>query len=65
MFAILMSNPDSHAVVDVDPIPEDESAVVFKTIFITFPAMVKGLLKGCRPIIRMDGCHLKSTADAC
>ena len=61
MFTILMSNLGSHVVVDVDPIPGDESVVVFKAIFITFPALVKGLLKGCRPIIGMNGCRLKFT----
>ena len=39
--------------------------MVFKAIFITFPAMVKGLLKGYRPIIGMDGCHLQSTVGGC
>ena len=65
MFTILVSDLGSHVVVDVDPIPGDESAVVFKAIFITFPELVKGLLKGCRPIIGMNGCHLKFTTGGC
>jgi len=40
-----MSNQGSHAIVDVDLTLGDESAVVFKAIFITFPAIVKGCSK--------------------
>ena len=65
VFALLISNSGSHPIVDVDPIPGDENAVVFKAIFITFQAMVKGLLKGCRPIIRIHGCHFMSTVGGC
>ena len=48
--------------VTVDPIPGDESSFVIKSIFLCFSPMMKGLLKGYKPIIRMDGYHLKGTA---
>ena len=47
-FAVMMTNQGSLAVVDMDHIAGDESAVVFNAIFITFPAMAKGVLKGYR-----------------
>jgi len=33
--------------------------VLFKRTFISFKATVEGFLKGCRPLIRVDGCFLK------
>ena len=31
----------------------------FKRIYICWGALKKGFLEGCRPIISLDGCHLK------
>ena len=31
----------------------------FKRFFVCFEAMRKGFVEGCRPFIRLDGCHLK------
>jgi len=61
----MTTNPKSVAIVSVDSIPDNESVVTFKFIFITFPSLVKGLFKGCRPIIGMNGYHLKSIAGGC
>ena len=39
---------------------EDENAQPkFKRIYITYNAQKVGFLGGCRPIIGLDGCHLK------
>ncbi|XP_060668073.1 uncharacterized protein LOC107412125 [Ziziphus jujuba] len=32
---------------------------VFQRFFLSFPAQKDGFLKGCRPFIGVDGCHLK------
>jgi hypothetical protein len=32
---------------------------VFKRFFICLDAMKKGFIRGCRPFVGMDGCHLK------
>ena len=31
----------------------------FKRVFICLEACTRGFVKGCRPVIRLDGCHLK------
>ncbi|XP_057248197.1 uncharacterized protein LOC130590184 [Beta vulgaris subsp. vulgaris] len=33
--------------------------LTFKRIYVSFDAMFKGFMKGCRPLIGIDGCHLK------
>ena len=33
--------------------------VLFKRIFISFKTTVDGILKGCKPLIGVDGCFLK------
>ena len=33
--------------------------VVFERLYICFDALKKGFIKGRRPIVGMDGCHLK------
>ena len=39
---------------------EDENAQPkFKRIYIRYNAQKAGFLRGCRPIIGLDGCHLK------
>ena len=58
-------NPRSLAIVGVDLVPGDDNVVVYKSICITFPSIVKDLLKGCRPIIGMGGCHPKSISGGC
>ena len=58
---VMNRNPRSMSIVAVDPIPGVDNAILFKFILISFPAKVNGLLKGCRSIIGMDGCHLKTT----
>ncbi|XP_043687579.1 uncharacterized protein LOC122638795 [Telopea speciosissima] len=42
---------DAYGVVRVNP--------QFKRMFICFDACIQGFLKGCRPFIGLDGCHLK------
>jgi len=38
----------------------EEGKSVFKRFYICWGALKKGFLEGCRPIIFLDGCHLKS-----
>ncbi|KAH9609361.1 hypothetical protein KSS87_015344 [Heliosperma pusillum] len=39
--------------------PTNDGAIYFKGMFVSFNAWIEGFLKGCRPIIGVDGCHLK------
>ncbi|XP_042483005.1 uncharacterized protein LOC122063347 [Macadamia integrifolia] len=32
---------------------------IFKRVFVSFKACVSGFVKGCKPLIGVDGCHLK------
>ncbi|XP_042497524.1 uncharacterized protein LOC122076265 [Macadamia integrifolia] len=34
-------------------------SLIFKRLFVCFDACKKGFLRGCRPFIGLDGCHLK------
>ncbi|XP_025703540.1 uncharacterized protein [Arachis hypogaea] len=51
------SNPGSTAIVDV--IPQLESPPMFDKIYISLYAYKRGFKAGCRPLIKLDGCHLK------
>lgn len=56
---ICETNPGSKAYcsyVETESIPRQ---LLFSTIFISFSAMIKGFLGGCRPLIGVDGTHLK------
>ena len=41
---------------DVVSIP---NKVLFQRFFVAFPTQRNTFLNGCRPFIRIDGCHLK------
>ncbi|XP_072066674.1 uncharacterized protein [Arachis hypogaea] len=51
------SNPGSTAIVDV--IPQPKSPPVFDKLYISLDACKRGFKAGCRPLIGLDGCHLK------
>ncbi|RYR72887.1 hypothetical protein Ahy_A02g007113 isoform B [Arachis hypogaea] len=51
------SNPASTDIVDV--IPQPESPPVFDKLYISLDACKRGFKVGCRPLIGLDGCHLK------
>ncbi|XP_016164339.1 uncharacterized protein LOC107606838 [Arachis ipaensis] len=51
------SNPGSTAIVDV--IPQPESPPMFDKLYISLDACKRGFKSGCRPLIGLDGCHLK------
>lgn len=56
---IVATNPESKAhysSVESESIPKE---LLFNNIFISFSAMWKGFLQGCRPLIGVDGTHLK------
>ncbi|KAL2931456.1 Protein FAR1-RELATED SEQUENCE 6 [Bienertia sinuspersici] len=42
-----------------------EMPLTFKRIFISFGAQYKGFAKGCRPLIGIDGYHLKGNFNGC
>ena len=53
------TNPESKAYsayVETESIPRQ---LLFSTVFISLAAMWKGFLAGCRPLIGVDGTHLK------
>src|SRR4051812_9485293 len=57
--ATLASNPGSTVGIKPSAI-KNENAGIFESIFITFGAIVKGLLNGYRKIISQVDCHLKT-----
>ena len=52
------TNPDSLVKLSFDR-QAITSAPSFKRLFLSFGAMKRGLLRGCRSFIGFDGCHLK------
>ncbi|XP_072060263.1 uncharacterized protein [Arachis hypogaea] len=58
LFEILRSNPGSRAKLCVTPIPQ--SSLVFDKLYICLEACKQGFKSGCRPLIHLDGCFLKT-----
>ncbi|XP_074297000.1 uncharacterized protein LOC141627670 [Silene latifolia] len=52
------TNPGSWALITWHS-PYTDRLTYFKGMFVSFSAWTKGFLRGCRPIIGVDGCHLK------
>ena len=52
------TNPGSIAIMQLER-PEVSVNPTFKRFFLSFDAMMKGFIRGCRPFIGVDGCHLK------
>ncbi|XP_074296575.1 uncharacterized protein LOC141626881 [Silene latifolia] len=55
--ALKKYNPGSSAFVMISQI--DRPPPLFQRVYICLQACKEGFLKGCRPIIGVDGCHLK------
>ncbi|XP_015934181.1 uncharacterized protein LOC107460337 [Arachis duranensis] len=55
---ILLSNPSSTARLELMPIPE--SPPIFDKLYICLDACKKGFKDGCRPLLHLDGCFLKT-----
>ena len=53
---ISTTNPGSMAIIHSDASKQPPN---FKRIFICLAASRNGFLEGCRPVIGLDGCHLK------
>lgn len=51
---IQLSNPGSIA-----SFSRDETFQTFSSFCLSFKACIDGFIKGCRPILGLDGCHLK------
>ena len=56
---ICETNVDSKAFVSYVQTESIPRQLLFSTIFISFAAMWKGFVGGCRPLIGVDGAHLK------
>ncbi|KAI8533338.1 hypothetical protein RHMOL_Rhmol10G0001100 [Rhododendron molle] len=52
-------NPGTTIKLKVKPVNGRENEVKFKRLYICWGALKKGFHEGCRPIIGLDGCHLK------
>ncbi|KAI8535661.1 hypothetical protein RHMOL_Rhmol10G0191700 [Rhododendron molle] len=55
---IRRQNHGSTALLRVERLPLSTSPI-FQRMFVVYAAQSKGFLAGCRPIIGLDGCHLK------
>ncbi|XP_048501297.1 uncharacterized protein LOC104908753 [Beta vulgaris subsp. vulgaris] len=55
--ALIEHNPGSSAYVMVDSI--ERPPLLFVRMYVCLNACKEGFKKGCRPVIGMDGCHLK------
>ncbi|KAL9232176.1 hypothetical protein vseg_007315 [Gypsophila vaccaria] len=55
---IKKTNPGSWALI-IWHEPHGDQKKYFKAMFISFKPWIMGFLRGCRPIIGVDGCHLK------
>ena len=53
---ILTTNPGSKTIIQSDATAHPPH---FKRLFICLQASILGFVAGCRPVIRLDGCHLK------
>ncbi|KAL5568681.1 hypothetical protein UlMin_025256 [Ulmus minor] len=53
---VLTTNPGSKAIIQSDATGNPPH---FRRLFICLHACIMGFLEGCRPIIGLDGCHLK------
>ncbi|KAL9418402.1 hypothetical protein AB3S75_041252 [Citrus x aurantiifolia] len=58
MHALLNSNPGSTVSLERDWFGGTEFPI-FKRFFICFDSSIRGFFEGCRPMIGVDGCHLK------
>lgn len=55
--SIIKYNPGSTAIVKVDRI--ESPPPLFQRLYVCLQACKEGFIVGCRPIIRVDGAHLK------
>ncbi|KAL0312256.1 UNVERIFIED_CONTAM: hypothetical protein Sradi_5624900 [Sesamum radiatum] len=53
-----VSNPGSTVVMKTE-VDEDSGVEMFLRLYICLDACKRGYLEGCRPVIGLDGCHLK------
>lgn len=56
---IKTTNPGSTAELDYSEEAMKDGRIVFKRLYLCFDALKRGWKRGCRPIIGLDGCHLK------
>lgn len=56
---IKQENPGTTIKIQVKPVPSSQEMAKFKRLYICWGALKRGFQLGCRPIIGLDGCHLK------
>ncbi|XP_058216410.1 uncharacterized protein LOC131327323 [Rhododendron vialii] len=56
---IMRSNPDTSVYIRLKPDQDGIATNVFQRFYICWAALKKGFREGCRPIIGVDGTHLK------
>ncbi|KAH7834888.1 hypothetical protein Vadar_020699 [Vaccinium darrowii] len=56
---VINGNPGTTIKIETKPVPGSEMEVKFKRFYICWGALKRGFQMGCRPIIGLDGCHLK------
>lgn len=54
---VVKTNPGTTIRIKTKPVGDD---LKFKRVYMCWAALKQGFLSGCRPIIFLDGCHLKS-----
>lgn len=57
--AIQEKDPGTTAELEIDEESSHQGKFIFKRVYFCFNALKRGLRAGCRPIIGLDGCHLK------
>lgn len=64
IYVIKDKNPEAYAFISwLNEGPE--RPLTFRRMYISFDAQFKGFIKGCRPLIGVDGCHLKGSFNGC
>lgn len=56
---IMNCNPGTRVIIKAKPVVGNPNQNKFKRLYICWGALKDGLLEGCRPVIGLDGCHLK------
>ena len=55
---ILKTNPGSYTLIHSE-LGQTSNKPTFNRMFVALDACVKGFVAGCRPVLGLDGCHLK------
>ena len=56
---IRSTNKGSHVILETEILDKGDERPIFNRMYIRYHVQKVGFLAGCRPIVRLDGCHLK------